>query len=199
DYDVVIENGTVYDGTGSEGVATSIAIKNDRIVHIGEIDPELSIRKTIDATGMAVTPGFINMLSWANNSLITDGRSMSDIKQGVTLEIFGEGSSMGPLNPEAAERRKEINKERGINESWTTLGEYLEFLEERGVATNVASFVGAATVRRFVLGDENVAPDSAQLDEMRELVRVAMQEGAMGLGTSLIYTPGLFASTEELI
>ncbi|HAC14929.1 MAG TPA: aminoacylase [Bacteroidetes bacterium] len=199
DYDVVIENGTVYDGTGSEGVATSIAIKNDRIVHIGEIDPELSIRKTIDATGMAVTPGFINMLSWANNSLITDGRSMSDIKQGVTLEIFGEGSSMGPLNPEAAERRKEINKERGIRESWTTLGEYLEFLEKRGVATNVASFVGAATVRRFVLGDENVVPDSAQLDEMRELVRIAMQEGAMGLGTSLIYTPGLFASTDELI
>ena len=199
DYDVVIENGTVYDGTGTDGVQTSIAIKNDRIVHIGEIDPELSIRKTIDASGMAVTPGFINMLSWANNSLITDGRSMSDIKQGVTLEIFGEGSSMGPLNPEAAERRKEMNKERGIDESWITLGEYLEFLEDRGVATNVASFVGAATVRRYTLGDENVEPDSTQFDEMRELVRVAMQEGAMGLGTSLIYTPGLFASTEELI
>ena len=199
DYDVVIENGTVYDGTGADGVQTSIAIKNDRIVHIGEIDPELSIRKTIDASGMAVTPGFINMLSWANNSLITDGRSMSDIKQGVTLEIFGEGSSMGPLNPEAAERRKEMNKERGIDESWITLGEYLEFLEDRGVATNVASFVGAATVRRYTLGDENVEPDSTQFDEMRELVRVAMQEGAMGLGTSLIYTPGLFASTEELI
>lgn len=199
DYDIVIENGTVYDGTGTEGVQTSVAIKNDRIVHVGEIDPELSIRKTIDASGMAVTPGFINMLSWANNSLITDGRSMSDIKQGVTLEIFGEGSSMGPLNPEAAERRKEMNKERGINESWTTLGEYLEFLEDRGVATNVASFVGATTVRRYTLGDDNIAPNSTQLTEMRDLVRVAMQEGAMGLGSSLIYTPGLFASTEELI
>jgi N-acyl-D-amino-acid deacylase len=198
DYDVVISNGTVYDGTGSPGVVTSVAIKDDRIVHIGDIDPELSVRETIDATGMVVAPGFINMLSWANNSLITDGRSMSDIKQGVTLEIFGEGSSMGPLNEEAAERRRQLNLERGLVGTWTTLGEYLEFLEHKGVATNVASFVGAATVREYVLGEENVAPDSTQLELMRELVREAMQEGAMGLGSSLIYTPGLFASTEEL-
>lgn len=199
DYDVVISNGMVYDGSGSPGVVTSVAIKDDRIVHVGDIDPELKVRQTIDATGMAVTPGFINMLSWANNNLITDGRSMSDIKQGVTLEIFGEGTSMGPLNEEAAARRLELNRERGLRGSWTTLGEYLEFLENKGVSTNVASFVGAATVRRYVLGDDNIAPDSLQLEHMRDLVRVAMQEGAMGLGSSLIYTPGLFASTEELI
>ena len=198
DYDVVITNGTVYDGTGSPGVITTIAIKDDRIVHIGEISSERTVRETIDASGMAVTPGFINMLSWANNSLITDGRSMSDIKQGVTLEIFGEGTSMGPLNKDDAEQRRQSNLERGIVGTWTTLGEYLQFLEHKGVSTNVASFVGAATVRRYVLGDDNIAPDSTQLEQMRDLVREAMQEGAMGLGSSLIYTPGLFASTEEL-
>lgn len=198
DYDVVISNGTVYDGTGSPGVVTSVAIKDDRIVHVGDIDPELSVRETIDATGMAVTPGFINMLSWANNSLITDGRSMSDIKQGVTLEIFGEGSSMGPLNEADAERRRQTNLDRGIIGTWTTLGEYLEFLEQKGVSTNVASFVGAATVREYVLGEDNITPDSTQMAKMKDLVRQAMQEGAMGLGSSLIYTPGLFASTEEL-
>jgi N-acyl-D-amino-acid deacylase len=199
DYDVVISNGTVYDGTGSSGITTSIAIKGDRIVFVGTIDPERSVRETIDATGMAVAPGFINMLSWANNSLITDGRSMSDIKQGVTLEIFGEGTSMGPLNPEDAEQRRKLNLDRNIIGSWTTLGEYLQFLEHKGVSTNVASFVGAATVRRYVLGDDNITPDSLQLKRMQDLVRVAMQEGAMGLGSSLIYTPGLFASTDELI
>lgn len=199
DYDVVISNGTLYDGTGSPGIVTNIAIKDDRIVHIGEIDPTLKIRTTIDATDMAVTPGFINMLSWANENLIADGRSMSDIKQGVTLEIFGEGTSMGPLTPDAAERRRLQNKEQGLPGSWVTLGEYLEFLERKGVSTNVASFVGASTVRRNVLGDDNIAPDADQLEEMRALVRVAMQEGAMGLGTALIYTPGTFASTEELI
>jgi N-acyl-D-amino-acid deacylase len=199
DYDVVISNGTVYDGTGSNGITTSIAIKGDRIVFVGTIDPAMSVRETIDASGMAVAPGFINMLSWANNSLITDGRSMSDIKQGVTLEIFGEGTSMGPLNAEAAEQRRIQNLDRNIIGSWTTLGEYLQFLEHKGVSTNVASFVGAATVRRYVLGDDNITPDSLQLKMMQDLVRVAMQEGAMGLGSSLIYTPGLFASTEELI
>jgi len=198
DYDVVISNGTVYDGTGSSGIVTSVAIKDDRIVHVGNIDPELTVRETIDATGMAVTPGFINMLSWANNSLLTDGRSMSDIKQGVTLEIFGEGSSMGPLNEVDAEQRRQSNLDRGIVGTWTTLGEYLDFLEHKGVSTNVASFVGAATIRRYVLGDDNISPDSTQLELMRDLVREAMQEGAMGLGSSLIYTPGLFASTHEL-
>lgn len=193
DYDVIIRGGTVYNGTNSPGIVADIALINDQIVYIGSLDVNKKARIEIDAAGLAVAPGFINMLSWANNNLLQDGRSMSDIKQGVTLEIFGEGTSMGPRRP--GEGSDELDSEP----AWLTLGEYLEYLEQKGVSTNVASFVGATTVRRYVLGDDDVTPDDDQLEDMRELVRVAMQEGAMGLGSALIYTPGLFASTHELI
>jgi N-acyl-D-amino-acid deacylase len=199
DYDVLIENGTVYDGSMAVGFQADVAVKGDQIVVIGTIDPALRVRHRVDATGMAVTPGFINMLSWANENLLADGRSMSDIKQGVTLELFGEGSSMGPLNEEMLEARRRGDDNRGYKTDWRTLGEYLQSLQRRGVSTNVGSFVGASTIRRYVLGDDNVAPDADQLEYMRRLVREAMLEGAMGLGSALIYTPGLFATTDELV
>lgn len=199
DYDVIIKNGNVIDGSGNPGVITDLAIKDDRIVFIGKIDPSRSAKSVVDAQGKTVSPGFINMLSWANENLLHDGRSMSDIKQGVTLVIFGEGSSMGPLNDEMLEARRSNDETRGYETDWRTLGEYLYSLQRRGVSTNVASFVGASTVRRYVLGEDDVAPTSEQLELMRALVREAMLEGAMGLGSALIYTPGVFASTEELI
>jgi len=198
DYDIIIENGTVYDGSGSPGLITDLAIKNDTIAFIGQIDPELTARTRIDATGKAVTPGFINMLSWGANNLLRDGRSMSDIKQGVTLELFGEGTSMGPYNDTTYARRAERARENG-GPVWRTLGEFLQLLEDQGVSTNVGSFVGASTIRRYTLGEDNVAPTPGQLNEMRELVRDAMLDGAMGLGTALIYTPGVFASIDELV
>lgn len=197
DYDFLIENGTLYDGSGAPGVLADLAIKDDRIVLIGTIDPDKRVRTRIDATGMAVTPGFINMLSWGANNLLADGRSMSDIKQGVTLELFGEGTSMGPYNAEEYARRRARARETGTP-VWRTLGEFLHLLERQGVSTNVGSFVGASTIRRYTLGEDNVAPTPEQLHEMRELVREAMLEGAMGLGSALIYTPGVFATTEEL-
>ncbi|MCH8524598.1 MAG: D-aminoacylase [Balneolales bacterium] len=197
DYDVIIENGTIYDGSGAPGIQADVAIKDDRIVHIGIIDPELTARTRIDATGKAVTPGFINMLSWGANNLLRDGRSMSDIKQGVTLVLFGEGTSMGPYNAEEIARRQSRAAETG-GPVWRTLGEFLYLLEHQGVSTNVGSFVGASTIRRYTLGEDNIEPTAEQLHEMRELVREAMLEGAMGLGSALIYTPGVFASTYEL-
>ena len=197
DYDFLIENGTLYDGSGAPGVVADLAIKDDRIVLIGTIDPDKRVRTRIDATGMAVSPGFINMLSWGANNLLADGRSMSDIKQGVTLELFGEGTSMGPYNAEEYARRRARARETGAP-VWRTLGEFLHLLERQGVSTNVGSFVGASTIRRYTLGEDNVAPTPEQLHEMRELVREAMLEGAMGLGSALIYTPGVFATTEEL-
>jgi N-acyl-D-amino-acid deacylase len=153
----------------------------------------------IDAAGLAVAPGFINMLSWATESLIADGRSQSDIRQGVTLEVFGEGWSMGPLNE--AMRREMLERQGDIKYEipWTTLGEYLEYLVRRGVSTNVASFVGATTVRIHVLGYENRPPTPEEMERMRQLVRQAMEEGALGVGSSLIYAPAFYASTEELI
>lgn len=199
DYDIIIVNGAVYDGSGTPADSSSIAIKDGKIVHIGILDETKKSRTVIDANGKAVSPGFINMLSWGNENLILDGRSMSDIKQGVTLEIFGEGTSMGPLNDEMFAARQRADENRDYEISWRTLGEYLQFLEDRGVSTNVASFVGASTVRRYVLGEDNVAPTPDQLNEMRQLVRFAMEEGAMGLGSALIYTPGVFASIDELI
>ncbi len=199
DYDVIIKNGNVIDGSGNPGVITDLAIKDDRIVFIGKIDASRSAKSVVDAQGKTVSPGFINMLSWANENLLHDGRSMSDIKQGVTLVIFDEGSSMGPLNDEMLEARRSNDETRGYETDWRTLGEYLYSLQRRGVSTNVASFVGASTVRRYVLGEDDVAPTSEQIELMRALVREAMLEGAMGLGSALIYTPGVFASTEELI
>jgi len=197
-FDVIIRGGTAYDGTGAPGRRADIGIKGDRIARVGDLSAE-SAGKTIDASGRAVAPGFINMLSWATESLLVDGRSQGDIRQGVTLEIFGEGSSMGPLNDAI---KKRIVKEMGdikYEITWTTLAEYLAELERRGVSTNVASFIGATTIREHVIGLEDKKPTPQQLDEMRALVRKEMEAGALGVGSSLIYAPAFYASTEELI
>ncbi len=197
-YDVIIRGGTIYDGSGGPPVVGDVAIDGDTIVGVGDLGRARGVTE-IDATGHAVAPGFINMLSWATESLIEDGRSQSDIRQGVTLEVFGEGWSMGPLNDamkkELVERQADIRYEV----TWTTLGEYLDHLVERGISANVASFVGATTVRIHVLGYEDRAPTAEELDEMRALVRSAMEEGALGVGSSLIYAPAFYADTEELI
>lgn len=196
-YDVVIRGGTIYDGSGGAPFAGDVAIKGDRVVAVGKVAGTGT--REVDAKGLAVAPGFINMLSWATESLIADGRSQSDIRQGVTLEVMGEGWSMGPLSPAmktlAAQRQGDIK----YPVSWTSLGDYLGFLEKRGISTNVASFVGATTVRIHELGEGDVDPDPAQLARMRALVRQAMNEGAMGLGSSLIYAPANYAETSELI
>lgn len=198
DYDLLIRGGTLYDGSGAPGVVGDIAVKGDRIVHLGGKAPGTAT-ETIDAQGLAVAPGFINMLSWANDSLIEDGRAQSDIRQGVTLEVMGEGTSSGPLNPQMKKLVVERQGDIKYPITWTTLGEYLDFLTKKGVSTNVASFVGAATVRENVLGEDDVDPTPAQLAEMRRIVRTAMQEGAMGVGSSLIYAPASYAETPELI
>jgi N-acyl-D-amino-acid deacylase len=188
-YDVIIQNGTIYNGSGETSFVADIGIKADTIAAIGNLD-SATASTTIDAEGLAVAPGFINMLSWANYSLLNDGRSMSNIKQGVTLEIFGEGSSMGPLNEQMREEREA---------EWTTLGEYLDYLVRKGISPNVASFVGATTLRVNVIGLEDRAPTEKELAQMQQLVRQAMEEGALGVGSSLIYAPAWFAETEELI
>lgn len=196
-YDVVIRHGTIYDGTGGKSFVGDVAIKNDSIAAIGKVSGKG--RTEIDATGMAVSPGFINMLSWAQNNLLNDGRSQSDIRQGVTLEIFGEGDSPGPLND--AMKRDEVLGQKDIHYDikWTTLGQFLDYLVQRGVSPNVASFVGATTVRVHEIGYDNRPPTAEELERMRALVRQAMEEGALGVGSSLIYAPAFFAQTDELI
>lgn len=196
-YDVVIRGGTIYDGSGKAPVAGDVAILDDRIVAVGKV--EGTGKSEMSANGMAVAPGFINMLSWATESLIADPRSQSDIRQGVTLEVMGEGWSMGPNN--AAMKAQETERQGDIKYAieWTSLGDYLSYLEKRGIATNVASFVGAATVRIHELGEGDVDPTPAQLDRMRALVRQAMDEGALGVGSSIIYAPGSYAETDELV
>ncbi|HEX6849251.1 MAG TPA: D-aminoacylase [Chitinophagaceae bacterium] len=198
EYDTIIRNGLIYDGNGGEPFKGDIGIKNDTIALIGDLS-KASAKNEIDAKGNAVAPGFINMLSWANESLIEDGRSQSDIKQGVTLEVMGEGWSMGPLNASMKEREQNSQGDIKYKIEWNTLGEYLNFLERKGVSCNVASFIGATTVRDHVIGEDNRAPTSAELDSMRLLVKQAMEEGALGVGSSLIYPPAFFATTEELI
>ncbi len=198
EYDVLIHNAMIYDGTGAAPFPGSVAIKGDRIAWVGP-DTTLPAKTRIDAAGQAVAPGFINMLSWAPRALMMDGRSQSDIRQGVTLEIFGEGWSDGPLNDAMKEEMRSNQKDFRFDVSWTTLGEFLEHLEQRGVSPNIASFVGATTVRIHVLGEEDRAPDAAELEKMRALVRQAMEEGAMGLASALIYAPGFYAGTDELI
>src|SRR5213082_557786 len=197
-FDVIIKGGTVYDGTGGEGHVTDVAIRGDRIAGLGDF-AKASVKKTIDARGLAVAPGFINMLSWSNESLIQDGRSQSEIRQGVTTEIMGEGESMGPLNDRMKERVLREQKDIKFEIKWKTLAEYLRYLETRGVSCNVASFLGATTVREYVIGLEDKQPTAEQLDQMRELVRKEMEAGALGIGTSLIYPPAFYAKTEELI
>ncbi|KWV95501.1 amidohydrolase family protein [Erythrobacter sp. AP23] len=196
-HDLVIRSGLIYDGSGGVPYVGDIAVEGDRIVAVGDV--RSGGREEVDAAGMAVAPGFINMLSWANRSLIEDGRGMSDIRQGVTLEVFGEGWTMGPINDTMREELQSQLGEGGATVGWSTLGEYLEFLEQKGVSPNVASFVGATTVRIHELGERDVDPDAEQLGRMRALVRNAMEEGAMGLGSALIYAPGNYAETPELV
>ncbi|HVF38515.1 MAG TPA: D-aminoacylase, partial [Gemmatimonadaceae bacterium] len=197
-YDVIIRGGTVYDGSGSPGVVTDIAIIADTIAAIGNLSTAKG-KTEIDATGLAVAPGFINMLSWATESLIADGRGMSDLLQGVTLEVFGEGESMGPLNPAMKKEYLESQGDIKFDIPWTTLAQYLEHLERRGVSPNVASFIGATTVRVHELGYADRAPSTEELQRMQALVRHAMEEGALGVGSSLIYAPAFYAKTEELV
>jgi N-acyl-D-amino-acid deacylase len=198
DHDVIIRGGTIYDGTGSEPFQADLAITGDRIAEIGHL-ADLRGALEIDATGLAVSPGFINMLSWANVSLIEDGRSLSDIRQGVTLEIMGEGTSMGPLNEEMRQEKIDRQSDIKYDVSWTTLAEYLQHLEDRGISTNVASFVGATQVRQHEIGYEDRLATPEEMERMKTLVRQAMEEGAVGLGSSLPYVPAAFAPTEELI
>jgi N-acyl-D-amino-acid deacylase len=196
--DLIIRNGVLYDGTGGEPVSRSIAVDDGRVVATGTLDGYVATQD-VDAQGLAVAPGFINVLSWAPDSLLHDGRALSDIRQGVTLEVFGEGESYGPLT--GASRRELIAAQTDIkyDVDWTTLGEFLERLVARGVSPNVASFVGAATVRVHELGYTNRAPTAEELARMQNVVRAAMREGALGVGSALIYAPGAYARTDELI
>lgn len=198
-YDTIIKNGMVYDGDGKAPFKADIGIKNDTIAFIGDLSSETASLETIDAKGMAVAPGFVNMLSWATESLIHDGRSMSDIMQGITLEVMGEGDSMGPLTDSMKVYAEKSQGDIKYKIEWKTLGGYLDYLEKRGVSTNVASFVGASTVRAMELGYANRKPTAGELERMKKHVETAMKEGAMGLASALIYTPGTYAETQELI
>jgi len=195
--DLLIRGGTIYDGRGGPPYEGDVAIGDDRIAALGSLD-RWNGRDEIDATGLAVAPGFINMLSWATESLLADGRAQSDVRQGVTLEVMGEGSSMGPLTDEMKEELASQSL-LGIDIEWTTLGEYLEHLERSGVAPNVASFVGSATVREHELGAYDRPPRADELARMQELVRQAMREGAVGLSAALVYAPAFYAETDELV
>jgi N-acyl-D-amino-acid deacylase len=197
-YDVVIRHGTVYDGSGAPGIVADVAINADTVAAIGDLAGARGIVE-LDATGLAVAPGFINMLSWATESLLEDGRSQSDIRQGVTLEVFGEGWSMGPLTEAMKQEMVEQQGDITFDVTWTTLGEYLAHLEQRGIAPNVASFVGATTVRIHELGYADRPPTPEELNRMEDLVRQAMEEGALGVGSSLIYAPAFYAGTPELV
>ncbi len=201
EYDLIIRGGTVYDGSGSAGKVADIGINADTIVIIGDLSKAVA-KKEINAAGLAVAPGFINMLSWAVESLILDGNSQSDIRQGVTLEVFGEGASMGPINEKMRNGMLDDmrrNPDYTYDIDWTTLDEYLQSLEKRGIAPNVASFVGATTVRIHELNYDNRLPNADELKRMKDLVRKAMEDGALGVGSSLIYAPANYSSTEELI
>jgi N-acyl-D-amino-acid deacylase len=197
-YAVLIRGGTIYDGSGGTPYVGDVAIKGDKIAYVGPHAPGRAAR-TVDASGKAVSPGFINMLSQSQESLIADGTGLSDTVQGVTLEVMGEGDSMGPWNPEM--KRLAVQREGDIKYPirWTTLGQYLEYLQRKGVTPNVASFVGATTVRRHEVGEKDLDPTPAQLKRMQLLVRQAMKEGAMGVGSSLIYAPATYAETPELV
>ena len=197
-YDVIVRGGTIHDGLGNPGSIGDVAINADRIVAIGDLGSAKGTEE-IDATGLVVAPGFINVLSHSMRNLIHDPRGMSELKQGVTLEIFGEGSSMGPITPRM--REQEINNQGDIKYDipWTTLGDYLSYMEQYGITPNVASFVGAGTVRQNEIGNENRLPTEDELLRMQQLVIDAMNEGALGVGSSLIYAPDSYSDTNELI
>jgi N-acyl-D-amino-acid deacylase len=196
-FDLIVRHGSVYDGSGGPPQRVDVGVRGDRVVALGDLSAAVATTE-VDARGLAVAPGFINMLSWATDALMHDPRAMSDIKQGVTLEVFGEGSSMGPLNPAMREAALKQQGDIRYPIDWTTLGGWLEGLEQRGVSPNVASFVGATTVRIHELGYANRAPSAEELARMQELVREAMREGALGVGASLIYAPAFYAQTPEL-
>ena len=198
DYDVIVRGGTVYDGTGGPPRLADVGIRGDLIAAVGDLS-KASATRVLDAKGLAVAPGFINMLSWSVESLIVDGRSQGEIRQGVTTEIFGEGDSMGPLTPEMKRRREEGMGDIKYKIEWTTLSEYLRYLEKRGISTNVASYIGAATIREHVIGLDDMRATPEQMERMRELVRAEMKAGALGIGSSLIYAPAVYADTSELI
>lgn len=197
-YDLILRGGTIYDGSGREPYVGDIAINDDTIAALGDLGNARATSE-INVEGLAVAPGFINMMSWANESLIEDGRSQSNIRQGVTLEIMGEGESMGPLNDAMKAEMVSLQSDIHYDIEWTTLAEYLEFLEQRGISPNVASFIGSATPRQYVIGHEDRAPTPEELEQMRGLVRDAMEDGALGVASSLMYPPGLFAETDELV
>jgi N-acyl-D-amino-acid deacylase len=197
-YSVIIRNGIVYDGNGGEPFLADIGINRDTIAFIGDLKAA-EADSIVDASGKAVAPGFINMLSWATESLIEDGRSQGDIRQGVTLEVMGEGMSMGPLTPQLKTLMEKDQGDIRFPVNWNTLGEYQQFLETKGISCNVASFIGATTCRMYVIGEDNRKATDAELDSMKQLVRYAMREGAMGVGSSLIYPPASFSDTRELI
>jgi N-acyl-D-amino-acid deacylase len=196
--DLLVRNGVIYDGSGGNPIRGDVAVKAGRVVATGALK-DYTADKEVNANGLAVAPGFINTLSWSVESLIYDGRGMSEIKQGVTLEIFGEGNSMGPVNDRVREEMIKTQGDIRYDVTWKTLGEYLDFLVKKGVSPNVASFVGATTVRENVIGFDDVAPTPEQLKQMQDLVRQAMREGALGVGSSLIYAPASYAKTDELI
>jgi N-acyl-D-amino-acid deacylase len=197
-FDVVIKNGVVYDGTGGEGREVDVALRGDRIAGVGDFKNSPA-KLVIDARGLAIAPGFINMLSWSNESLIADGLSQSEIRQWVTTEIMGEGDSMGPVNDRVREEMLREQRDIHYKVEWATLADYLRYLEKRGVSCNVASFIGATTIRKNVIGYEDKQPTPQQLDQMRTLVQKEMEAGALGIGTSLIYPPAFYAKTPELI
>ncbi|GLU44782.1 amidohydrolase family protein [Allomuricauda sp. NBRC 101325] len=197
-FDILIKNGQIVDGSGNPSYIGSVGINADTIAAVGDLGNATGTSE-IDATGLAVSPGFINMLSWATESLIEDGRSMADIKQGVTLEVFGEGWSMGPLNASMIKEEQESQGDIKFDIAWESLNEYLEYLTTKGISPNVASFVGATTLRVYTVGYEDRAPTSQELDTMKLLVKEAMEDGALGVGSSLIYAPAFYSSTEELI
>ena len=197
-FDTIIRNGMIYDGNGGTPFNGDIAINNDTIAFIGDLSKEAA-KNEVDAKGMSVSPGFINMLSWSPVSLIEDGRSQGEIREGVTLEVFGEGESMGPLN---AKMKKDMQDDQPLFKykvDWNTLGEYMQSMEKRGISCNIASYAGATTIRTNVIGEDNRDPTPAELVTMKALVKQAMEEGALGVGTSLIYPPAFFAKTNELI
>ena len=196
-FDVIIRNGMVYDGSGRPPVKADVAIRGDRIAAVGNLS-RADAKTIVDAKGLAVAPGFINMLSHSETSWLVDDRSLSELREGVTTQIFGE-SSMGPLSPEMKLRRTSAQADLKFQIQWTTLAEYLNYLQKRGISQNVASFIGAPTIREYVIGLEDKPPTPAQLDQMRELVRREMEAGALGITTALIYPPAFFAKTDELI
>ncbi|MFM7786120.1 MAG: N-acyl-D-amino-acid deacylase family protein, partial [Gammaproteobacteria bacterium] len=197
-FDLLLLNGTVIDGSGSPGRVADVGVRGDRVVALGELDDQAA-REVVDACGLVVAPGFINMLSWATESLLVDGLAQSDIRQGVTLEVFGEGTSMGPLGPALREEMLERQGDLRFPITWESFGGYLETLERRGVAPNVASFVGATNVRINVVGYADRKATAAEIGQMQAMVRTAMEEGALGVGSSLIYAPAFFADTDELV